>query len=37
MYVREKNGTVAKSLQMGKTPATVYKLKLISAGALQYI
>jgi hypothetical protein len=30
MYVREKIGTVEKNLQMGKTPATVYKLKLIS-------
>ncbi len=31
MYVREKIGTVEKSLQMGKTTVTVYKLKLISA------
>ncbi len=31
MYVREKIGTVEKNLQMGKTPATISKLKLISA------
>jgi hypothetical protein len=29
MYVREKIGTVEKKLQIGKTPATVYKVKLI--------
>jgi hypothetical protein len=35
MYVREKIGAVEKNLQMGKTPATVDKLKLISARGIE--